>query len=77
MSMLPRSRLPDCCFGLAYPHRIILVIGIVFGSAVLLEVLQLVTPDRHARLLDLGQKLVGGSIGIVIACIRRPRSTVT
>lgn len=63
-------------FGLAYPRRIVLVIGIVLGSAVLLEVLQLITPDRHARLLDLGQKLLGASIGIVIACVRRPRSTV-
>jgi len=59
-------------FGLAYPRRVIPVIALVLGSAVLLEVLQLITPDRHARLLDLALKLLGGSIGIAIACLLRP-----
>ncbi|SHJ84822.1 VanZ like family protein [Bradyrhizobium lablabi] len=59
-------------FGVAYPRRIIPVIVLVLGSAIILEVLQLYTPDRHARLLDLGLKLLGGSIGIAIACVLRP-----
>ena len=59
-------------FGLAYPSRLILVIAVVLGSAILLEVLQLFTPDRHARLLDLAFKLLGGAIGITIACVLRP-----
>ena len=59
-------------FGLAYPRRLIPVIALVLGSAILLEVLQLLTPDRHARLLDLAFKLLGGSIGIAIACVLRP-----
>jgi VanZ family protein len=64
-------------FGLAYPGRPIIVIILVLGSATLLEFLQLVTPDRHARVLDLGQKLLGGSLGFIIAWLLRRRTTVT
>jgi VanZ family protein len=64
-------------FGLAYPRHIIPVIALVLGSAILLEALQLITPDRHGRLLDLGFKLLGGSIGIAIACLLRPLRPVT
>jgi VanZ family protein len=39
-------------FCLAYPRRTGLVCLIVLGSAALLEMLQLLTPDRHGRLLD-------------------------
>jgi VanZ family protein len=63
-------------FGQAYPRHIILVVVLVLGSALLLELLQLITPDRHARLLDLGQKLLGGSVGIAIAWFRRPPRSV-
>jgi VanZ family protein len=59
-------------FALAYPRHMILVIALVLGSAILLEILQLVTPDRHGRVLDLALKLLGGSIGIVIARVQRP-----
>jgi VanZ family protein len=51
-------------FCLAYPRRIILVCFIVLGSAGLLECLQMLTPDRHARLLDASEKVVGGALGI-------------
>jgi VanZ family protein len=51
-------------FCLAYPRRIILVCFIVLGSAVQLEYLQMLTPDRHARLLDAFEKIVGGALGI-------------
>ena len=64
-------------FGLAYPGRPILVIILVLGSATLLELLQLVTPDRHAHVLDLGQKLLGGSLGFIIAWLLRRRTTAT
>ncbi len=37
---------------------------IVLGSAALLEVLQLLTPDRHRRLLDAIEKIVGDAVGI-------------
>jgi hypothetical protein len=36
-------------FALAYPRQTLLVCLIVFGSAILLELAQLLTPDRHAR----------------------------
>lgn len=52
-------------FSLTYPRQIALVCLIVLGSAVLLEVLQLLTPDRHARIQDAMEKLAGGAMGIV------------
>lgn len=68
-------------FGLAYPRRIILVVALVLGSAILLEALQLLTPDRHGRLLDLQIKLAGGSVGIFNAWVAfkiyRRRSVAT
>jgi VanZ family protein len=51
-------------FGLAYPNRLFLVVVIVLGSAVSLEVLQLLTPDRHGRILDALVKAGGGICGI-------------
>src|SRR5581483_8359284 len=39
-------------FGLAYPRQTTLVCIIVLGSAVMLELLQLLTLDRHARVID-------------------------
>jgi hypothetical protein len=40
---------------------------IVFGSAILLELAQLLTPDRHARVVDALRKLIGGVLGIAFA----------
>jgi VanZ family protein len=53
-------------FGLAYPSRLFLVVAIVVGSAVTLEALQLLTPDRHGRILDALVKAAGGICGIGI-----------
>ena len=53
-------------FGLAYPRRIFLVAAIILISAFGLEALQLLTPDRHARLLDALVKAAGGVCGIGI-----------
>ena len=52
-------------FCLAYPRHIVLVFLIVFGSAVLLEIAQLLTPDRHGRIQDAIVKMTGGALGIV------------
>jgi VanZ like family len=52
-------------FYLAYPRHIGLVCLIVLGSAVLLELAQLLTPDRHGRIQDGIIKMTGGAIGIV------------
>ena len=51
-------------FCLAYPRQIILVCVVVLGSAVLLEYAQMLTPDRHARVLDALEKVVGGALGL-------------
>jgi hypothetical protein len=51
-------------FALAYPHRLLLVVAIVVGSAFGLEALKLMTPDRHGRLIDALVKATGGACGI-------------
>jgi VanZ like family len=51
-------------FCLAYPRHTFLASVIVLGSAALLESLQLLTPDRHGRLLDMALKIAGGGLGI-------------
>ena len=53
-------------FALAYPRRLTLAFLIVVGSAASLETLQLLTPDRHARLIDAAIKMSGGICGIII-----------
>jgi hypothetical protein len=56
-------------FCLAYPRRIFLVCLIVLGGAVMLELLQLVTSDRHGRFPDAIEKMTGGAAGIAVARI--------
>jgi VanZ family protein len=66
-------------FTLAYPKRLLLVCCIVLGAAVLLEIAQTLTPDRHGTLIDALEKIAGGAIGIVlvrsIQHFRRRRNT--
>jgi VanZ family protein len=54
-------------FAFAYPRRLIFVCSIVFISAVALEYLQTMTPDRHGTLMDAFEKVVGGAFGIFAA----------
>jgi VanZ family protein len=54
-------------FAFAYPRHVIFVCSVVFISAVALEYLQTLTPDRHGTLIDAFEKLVGGSLGIFAA----------
>ena len=54
-------------FALAYPNRPMRAVLIVVGSAILLEVLQLLTPDRHGRLVDAMTKVAGAVSGITLA----------
>jgi hypothetical protein len=54
-------------FGLAYPNRIFTVVAIVLGSAVGLELLQLLTPDRHGQVVDAAFKASGGICGIAVS----------
>jgi VanZ family protein len=51
-------------FSFAYPKHIIFVCCVVFLSAVSLEFLQTLTPDRHGTLIDAFEKVVGGALGI-------------
>jgi VanZ family protein len=53
-------------FALGYRNRLLLVITVVIGSAFTLEALQLLTPDRHGRVLDALVKAAGGMCGIGI-----------
>ena len=53
-------------FCLGYPRQTILVCLVVIGSAILLELLQLLTPDRHGRMQDAIEKMAGGAFGILI-----------
>src|SRR5258706_15150097 len=52
-------------FCAAYPRYMVFVCLIVFGGAVFLEVVQLLTPDRDGRIQDLIEKMAGGAVGIV------------
>lgn len=54
-------------FALAYPRHIVFVCVVVFVTAVGLEYLQTLTPDRHGTLFDAAEKVVGGAFGIVAA----------
>jgi VanZ family protein len=53
-------------FHLAYPRHVMFVWLVVIGSAALFELIQLVTIDRHARLVDAFEKMVGGSVGMFL-----------
>jgi hypothetical protein len=52
-------------FYLAYPRHIAFVSLIVLGSAVVLELVQQLTPDRHGRIPDAIEKIAGGAAGVV------------
>jgi len=54
-------------FSISHRRHQGLVFLIVFGSAIVLELLQLVVSDRDARLVNAAEKLVGGGLGIVAA----------
>jgi VanZ family protein len=58
-------------FGLAYPRRPTFVCVLVFGSAVSLELLQSYVPSRHAGILDVVEKSLGGAAGIILADITK------
>jgi len=58
-------------FGVAYPHRLLWVIALVFTSTIVFEALQLVEPSRHGRFIDLTVKLFGAAVGIGVAWLAR------
>ena len=50
-------------FVAAYPRHFIPVSIFILGVAISLELLQQLTPDRHGRMADAAQKLLGGIAG--------------
>ena len=50
-------------FSLAYRRYWLLSLCVVVAAAASIEALQLITPDRHARLLDVLEKSAGGGVG--------------
>lgn len=52
-------------FAIAYPMRPGRVLVLVLVTAAGLELLQMISPDRHARLFDLAVKLAGGAVGVL------------
>jgi VanZ family protein len=54
-------------FARGFSGRVLLIIALVVGSAFTLEALQLLTPDRHARVVDALVKAAGGICGVGIA----------
>jgi VanZ family protein len=53
-------------FIVSYPERRRVVCLVVLGSAIALELAQILLPDRHARLADALEKIVGGGAGILL-----------
>lgn len=53
-------------FAIAYPRRVLLVAALVLGATVLLELLQLASPSRHGRLIDVAVKLAGAGAGLAL-----------
>jgi len=51
-------------FAVAYPRHLLLVGLVVLSTTVLLELLQLVEPSRHGRVVDAAVKLTGAIIGL-------------
>jgi len=51
-------------FAFGYRRRPLVVAVLIIGGAFGLEALQLLTPDRHARVLDAAVKALGGLCGI-------------
>ena len=62
-----------CAFALAYPKRLAVVVVLVLGSTLLLELLQVLSPSRHGRVIDVVVKLAGGGFGIVVGTLVQRR----
>lgn len=58
-------------FTFAYPGHAIRVALFVLSTALVLEALQHLTPDRHGHLMDAAEKAAGGVVGCVAARLSR------
>ena len=62
-------------FFVSYPDRPRVVCFVVFGSAIAFELAEILLPDRHARLVDALEKIVGGGAGILLGVALWPLLT--
>lgn len=53
-------------FALTYPRHLVLVAILLIGATALLELTQVFEASRHGRWLDLGVKVFGGAVGLMI-----------
>jgi hypothetical protein len=53
--------------GFGYPRRWLWVLGFIAIAALGIETMQMLTPDRHARLWDALVKAGGGILGVLAA----------
>ena len=53
-------------FARGYPSRVFFIVTVVICSAFALEALQLLTLDRHGRLIEALVKSAGGTCGIIV-----------
>ena len=51
-------------FAFGITRRTLAVLAMVILSALALEGMQLLTPDRHGRILDAAVKVIGGACGV-------------
>lgn len=58
-------------FSLVYPSRPILILALIVCAAAILETLQVLTIDRHPRILDFVFKSMGAVCGSVAAAVYR------
>jgi VanZ family protein len=56
-------------FGLAYPRRLSVDASLVVIAAGVLEMLQLMIPDRHGHIADALVKAAGGAFGVAAAAL--------
>lgn len=56
-------------FAFAYPRHLTLAATFIVGTAIVLEILQLLTPDRHGEFADVVVKAAGGLFGIAVAVV--------
>lgn len=56
-------------FAVAYPRHLLQVALIVVAAAVCLELLQSLNASRHARLGDMGVKVLGGIMGVLLGAL--------
>ena len=61
--------LAGLALGVGYPKRLWVIAAVIVGSSFGLEAMQLLTPDRHGRILDAMVKALGGCVGVWVSQI--------